>query len=206
MKKSCGAAMLLVLSLVLPCAAQITGDDRQRMQDYLNRIAPNPADDRALNAAREDIQAKSEAIGKAMQTGQKLFGDYERYKTKDNPPVFRGEYYGSLASKHAPDFQIGDWGYTNHIFKVISKVSDTECLVLPQHKGSQVMLIRGLDMSKVTDGVQFILPSPVVIESTYSYTAVTGERKTVLVLECNDRKLWLLTLDELIAQDVRGYR
>jgi hypothetical protein len=51
------------------------------------------------------------------------------------------------------------------------------------------MLIRGLDTSKVTDGVDFVLPYPFVIQTTYSYTAVSGAQKTVLVLECKNAKV-----------------
>jgi hypothetical protein len=58
------------------------------------------------------------------------------------------EHAGTLGAIAPPDFKIGDSGYTGHIFKVISKVSDTECLVLPRYKGSQVMLIRGFDVAK----------------------------------------------------------
>ena len=133
-----------------------------------------------------------------------LFGDNERYMAKGDTQMIatRKEYHGTLCNKHAPDFQIGDWGCTDDVFQVIGKVSDNECLAVPKHPGSQVMLIRGLDMSKVTDGVQFILPSPVVIETTYSYQAVNGGRKTVLVLEFSESKLWRQALDEVIAHDV----
>ena len=44
-------------------------------------------------------------------------------------------------------------------------------------------------MSKVTDGAEFVLQHPVVIENTYSYTAVSGAQRTILVLECNGDKL-----------------
>ncbi len=51
------------------------------------------------------------------------------------------------------------------------------------------MLLRGLGMTKVTDGTEFLLLHPVEISGTYSYEAVSGGRKTVLVLECNNAKL-----------------
>ena len=79
---------------------------------------------------------------------------------------------------------VGDSGYTHVAFRVIDKVSDTECLV---HKDAQVMLLRGLSMAKVTDGVRFVLQHPVVIRDTYSYTTVRGGKSTVLVLTVEPR-------------------
>jgi len=113
---------------------------------------------------------------KRLESGRSLFGADERWPMKN----------GTL--KKPPDFKIGDWGCTSASFRVISKVSGTECLVLPEYKGSEVMLIRGLDMTKVTDGVEFVLQHPIVIQDTYIYTAVSGGQKTVLVLECDSRK------------------
>lgn len=127
---------------------------------------------------------------KAAETGRSLFGtDKQRPKGID-----------MLKQKYFPDFKVGDWGYPSNMFRVISKVSNTECLVMPEslrrrNNRSEVMLLRGLDMSKVTDGVEFILQHPIVIPGTYSYTAVSGAKKTVLVLECNDSKL-----DDFIAK------
>ena len=50
-------------------------------------------------------------------------------------------------------------------------------------------LLRGFDMSKVTDDAKFILQYPVVVQATYGYTAVGGAQTTVLVLERNDGKI-----------------
>ena len=91
------------------------------------------------------------------------------------------------------DFAIGDWGCTIASFRVINRVSKTECLVVPiniyrPYKTFEPVLIRGLDMSKVTDGVEFVLQYPVVIQTTYTYTAVSGSKKTVLVLEYDETK------------------
>ena len=47
------------------------------------------------------------------------------------------------------------------------------------------MLVRGLDTSKATDDIEFILQHPVVIRRTYSYATVSRAQKTVLGLECN---------------------
>jgi len=66
------------------------------------------------------------------------------------------------------------------------------------------MLIRGFDMSKVTDGAQFVLQHPVVIQRTYSYTAASGSEKTVLVLERNESELTKLAEPAVwFAENVR---
>ena len=114
-----------------------------------------------------------------IESGRSLFGSDERWR--------KGEFAGTLYSKVPTDFKIGDWGYTSDLFQLLNKVSNTECLVLPKYKGSEVMLIRGLDMSKVTDGVEFVLQHPVVIQGTYNYVSVSGSKKTVLVLECGKK-------------------
>ena len=121
---------------------------------------------------------------KALETGRRLFGVDERLTGES-----RGELTGTLVRGPPTDYGIGDWGYTGLIFQVLDKVSDTECLVLPRYKGAEVMLIRGFDMSKVTDGVEFILQHPAFIQKTYTYPTVSGGRKTVLVLERNESKV-----------------
>jgi len=44
-------------------------------------------------------------------------------------------------------------------------------------------------MSKVTDGAEFILQHPLVILDTFSYTAASGAKRRVLVLERSDSNL-----------------
>ncbi len=114
------------------------------------------------------MQAAQEKYKKRAETGRALFGSNDRcgYKTALS---------GTLWAKNDPrDFKIGDWGCTSVAFRVVNKVGKTECLVLPLYKGAEVLLVRGLDMSKVTDGAEFILQQPVWIDSTYDYTAVSG--------------------------------
>ena len=124
-----------------------------------------------------------------LEVGRSLFGADERWKAREcgQPPELSmsDDLNGTLADKRPSAFKIGDWGFTSESFKSISKVSDTECLVLPidykvvydvrirsdlrpRPRFSEVMLLRGLDMAKVTDGVQFILQYPLVIQSTTS--------------------------------------
>jgi len=159
----------------------------------------------SLREPSPEREAASREYRKALEFGRSLFGADKRWT--------EGELPGTLATKNPPDFKVGDWGCTSAWFRVLNKLSDTECLVLPRYKidqfdestvktlgppsrrlfgvldDSEVMLIRGLDMSKASDGVQFVLQYPVVIQGTYSYTAVSGSQKTVLVLERNDSKL-----------------
>jgi hypothetical protein len=141
--------------------------------------------------ANQSPEAKA-LIKKWIEAGDRLFG------AADASVINRTA--GTLSHKDPRDFQVGDWGWTNHELKVLNKVSGTECLVaavVPVRDGrgimvggnSEPMLLRGLDTSKVTDGVEFILQHPVIIHGTYSYTAVSGTEKTVLVLDHNIEKL-----------------
>ncbi len=147
---------------------QIAGsaEARSNIQKYLQRMA--------------EMQAK---FRKNLESGRSLFGADKRWTTGE------GELAGTLAGKHPSDFKVGDWGCTLRTFQILNNVSKSECLVLPMGKGTEVMLIRGLDMSKATDGVQFILQHPVAIQETYSYTTVGGSQKTVLVLDCSKDKI-----------------
>ncbi len=122
-----------------------------------------------------------QARGKAVESGRRLFGADERWSEAVDH-IFAGSFF--IPTK----FKIGDWGCSKHVFKVLGKVSDNECLVLPTYKEADVMLLRGFDMSKVTDGVEFILQYLVIIQDTHSYTTAAGAKKTVLVLERNDKK------------------
>ena len=121
------------------------------------------------------------------------------------PQPERDILLGTLAGKSPLDFKIDDWGCMEQALQVIHKISKTECLVIfPADPGfwnrgayrfgggydeSEPMLLRGLDMSKVTDGAKFILQHPVWIDGTYDYTNVSGARKTILVLDHNAEKL-----------------
>jgi uncharacterized cupin superfamily protein len=113
--------------------------------------------------------------------GIKLFGTADKSVTE--------RLSGTLPGKIARDYRIGDWGMPSYAFRVLNKVSKTECLVLPLARGSEPMLLRGLDTSKVTTGAEFTLHHPVIIHDTYTYTAVSGTEKTILVLDHNVDKL-----------------
>ena len=145
--------------------------------------------------------AKMQAVyQKQIDSGQALFGADSRWGGWWAGKRFGSRskgYEGTIAHKKPPDFQVGDWGCESYPFQAVSKVGNLECLVTIKYQAdgdfesrrSDALLLRGLDMSKVTDGVEFVLQHPVVIENTYSYTAVSGARNTVLVLECNSAKI-----------------
>ena len=93
-----------------------------------------------------------------------------------------------MIGKAPSDFAIGDWGCTSITLHLVSKISESAILVTTTEDAPRVMLVRGIDTSKATDDIEFILQHPVVIEQTYSYTAVSGAQKTVLILDCNKRR------------------
>ncbi len=116
------------------------------------------------------------------------------------PQPERDVLLGTLAGKSPLDFKIDDWGCTDCTFQAINKVSKTECIGrftgIAGRAESEVMLLRGFDMAKVTDGARFVLQYPVVIRTTYNYTTVADDKKTVLVLERDDAKI-----NEIIEAD-----
>ena len=121
---------------------------------------------------------------KAFEVGQRVFGADDRLKPKTER-YFRG----TLATKDSADFQVGDWGYTSHMFSVLSVVSATEFLAVPREKiesesrGFSVILIRGLPTDKLSDDEEVIIAQPFAIQETYDYETVGGGKKTVLVLD-----------------------
>jgi len=144
-------------------------------------------------AAMADVAARQADLAehnRAVEMGRELFGSDKRWSASNE-----NEFSGPLSRKTADEFKVGDWGCTAVGFKVLNKVSDTECLVLPSYQDAEVILLRGLDASKVTDGIVFVLQHPVVIEGTFSYTSVAGAQKTVLVLERNESKVTKLADD-----------
>jgi hypothetical protein len=105
-------------------------------------------------------------------------------------PVVGLEGYGTdLSSKLVCDYQVGDYGQPGWLLQVISKVSDTECLVdfiYPGGKraeGARIVLLRGLDFSNAVDDKTFTLDVPVLVTGTYTYNSAGGSKRTVLVLD-----------------------
>lgn len=112
---------------------------------------------------------------KLRQAGRDLFGP-------DDKP--NG---GPLWNKPFTDFQIDDWGEITGTLKIVQKLSETEAIVAPADKPGEPMLLKGFDMARVTDGKEFILPKLVAIRRTFSYATVFGSKKTILVLERDDK-------------------
>jgi hypothetical protein len=132
--------------------------------------------------------------------GQKLFGVHRHWaeadkilrtdiRTGDN--AAKRKMLGPLDSKEPYQYQIGDWGFIRDALKALSRVSPTEYLVVSQtgHDEETVLLIRGFDMSKLTDGVKFVLCQPVVMKTTFTYRATSGATKNVLVAESSNEEV-----------------
>lgn len=95
------------------------------------------------------------------------------------------------------DIQVGNWGRTHDYttFRILNKISDTECLLTVVYTGidqvlqkGDAILLRGLSTTKVVNGKQFILQHPFVVE-TYTYTTVLGRQNTVPLLDCDNKKV-----------------
>jgi len=136
-----------------------------------------------INGQKERAAAQAALYKKHLEMGSDLFGVSKHWSLKAEDTA-----NGTLITKYVTEFKIDDWGCTDVAFKVISKVNEKECLVQPQFPDAKTMLIRGLDMKKVTDDVEFVLQHPIVIQDTYSYKAVSSSKRTVLVLNCDETK------------------
>lgn len=112
---------------------------------------------------------------KLRQAGRDLFGP----DAKPNG--------GTLRNKSFTDFIIDDWGEVTGTLKIVQKLSETEAIVAPADNSGEAMLLKGFDMARVSDGKEFILPKLVVIRRTFSYVTTRGVKKTVLVLERDDK-------------------
>ncbi len=173
---------MIVLALSFSvCDAQIRGkaagsaDANQSISDYFERNRGPDQD--PVEAAR--LKAESR---KHLESGRNLIGVDERL-TRKLAEQQRQEFSGSLYGKRPTDFEIGDWGCIAVEFQTIQVVSSNECLLLPKFTAANLILLRGPDTSKVTDGVVFVLQHPVVICETFKYKTTSGTQKTVLVLD-----------------------
>lgn len=147
----------------------------------LATLAVGDAQDDARQLAVKLAAMKREGL-ECWERGINLFGT--------DPKRTDIAHRGTLSGKEPKDFQIGQWGMCSTIFKVVNKVNDKELLLIPRDViGAEPVLLRGLDTSKVTDGAQFQIPRPVVIQETYSYVAVSQTKKTVLVFDADPAKV-----------------
>jgi hypothetical protein len=95
----------------------------------------------------------------------------------------KSEFAGTLAVKKPTAFKVGDWGCATCTFRVLKKVNEKDLLVVPKFRNADPMLIRGFDLKKVTEGAEFVLRHPVVIQETSEITNPAGKEQTVLVLD-----------------------
>ena len=172
-------AATVLAAMTVACEAQ---SDSQKLRRYVN--------DRDEQIARQRDKANKEAAEarKLLETGGNLFGVDKRWNEND--------YGGTLVGKQLADFKLGDWGRTTVQFRILNKVSKNEFLAITKSNDARVVLVRGLDTSKVIDDAEFILPYVIVIPGTYEYVTATGSRSTVLVLERNESKV-----DEIVAKE-----
>jgi hypothetical protein len=106
------------------------------------------------------------------------------------------EYDGMLRVNIPERWEVGDWGRMYHDWlEVLTVVDDSDVLMDVVHdngllgKTYLTILLRGIDTSKMTTGKKFKCNDPVVITGTYSYTTVSGAKKTVLLVERNQEKV-----------------
>jgi hypothetical protein len=130
------------------------------------------------------------SLASRTKNGEKLFGVYTRLEKTD-------KRVGTLCSKTPAQFQIGDSGFIDIGLKALSRVSNTEYLVICIYLHEErILLLRGFDMSKVADDVEFILQQPVIMRTTFTYDTASGNQNTVLVAESNVK-----ALDDVLAKE-----
>jgi len=122
-----------------------------------------------------------------MRTGKDLFGVDKRWAGAIEN-LGKGRSSGALPVQFPSLARVGDWGFFAKIsFTVIQKTGTKSLLVYIGDKKDDVLLLHGLDCSKVVDGDRFILQLPFVVPRTYTYTTVSGAAKTVILVECDQQ-------------------
>lgn len=147
-----------------------------------------------------DAQLAASKRTKRMESGRFLFGVDERW-TAVFDSKGKDDFAGTLFNKDLPDFRVGDWGCSDASYTVLQKLGDDSLLASTRAPFNDVVLLRGLDCSKVTDGVEFILQRPVFITGTHTYAAITGASRTVLLIECSPDRV-----SKLVAVEVEKKR
>jgi formylglycine-generating enzyme required for sulfatase activity len=179
--KTTALTMVAWLMMAVACYGQASDEELiGNTMDFSDRVK------RQEQELAKEQAAKKVEHDRAVAVGRSLFGADKRWM--EDRSISDSWSTGTVFGKSPLAYTVGDWGYTELEFRVIGRAGK-DCLVLPNVPGAQVMLLRGLDMSKVTDGVTFVLQHPFVIPETYSYRTVTGGQKTVLVMEVNEEKL-----------------
>jgi uncharacterized cupin superfamily protein len=150
---------------------------QQLQQNTMQALDRERAQQEREKAERERQKAQHE---RDLELGRSLFGSDAFWMSTD--------FHDPLRDKSPSEFQVGDWGCTNASFKILGRASKG-LLIVTSRPDLKVILLQGVDMSKATDGLEFVLSHPVVIPETYSYTTVAGTQRTVLVMEVNREKV-----------------
>jgi len=180
------------------CLGQEHGsaEARRRYSDYMRDIeAGRQRGEEIGKQAENEAKQAAQTKAKLSETGSNLFGTYPRLKD-----IITTKSQGSLRDKKPSDFRVGDWGLLGEGLKAVNRVSDKEYLVTCLGNEDVCLLLRGFDISKMTDGVEFILNQPVAIKKTFTYSTVSGADKTVLVVESNDEEIQKLLAKEAERQ------
>jgi len=174
--------------------------------------ANSPRAHQFMDDLREKRKASDAEYKKETQLGIDLFGASETWtqaRVTSLAPSIKTITVGTVGEgrKRFPrDFQVGDWGISRWRFTAVQKTASGGLLVYagPSDHKPVFLLLQGLDLSKVTDDVRFYLARPVVITQTYSYMAVDGAMKTVLLLECDEAKISKLIEEQIKKDEAAG--
>lgn len=181
-------AFLATTTMALLMVETSFGQGRAVMKD-------SPEAGQLMRGAWLDAQMSAWKRTKRIESGRFLFGVDERW-TAAFDSKGKSESAGTLFNKDMPDFRVGDWGCSDDSYTVLQKLGDDSLLASTRAPVNDVVLLRGLDCSKVTDGVEFILQHPVFITGTHTYTATAGASRTVLLMECStDRVSKLMAVE-----------
>jgi hypothetical protein len=143
-----------------------------------------------------------------IRFGGGLSGEKRDRSPKTKAMESRGVTYFGTLGKKPRDYQVGDWGIPLSPFTTVQKTASNALLVqagINRHD-DVVLLLHGLDVTKVTDDIVFWLPRAVVITKTESYITVNGTTKTVLVLECDEKKVSKVIAEQLEKDEKAGFR
>lgn len=182
--------------ILLVCSTVNAADGVEAMQGTEQNLSRAQRQNDAFWAEQNALMEKW------IAGAEKTFGIDPRWleaRRSDSPT----RYSGTLRNSDAKNWSVGDAGCALCTFKAISRVSSTEYLAWPK-TGEDVVLLRGTDMSRVVDKAEFYFPKVVSITGTFTYSAVTGAKKTVLVLDCSESAIKPF-LDKVAAdlEDVR---
>ncbi len=179
--------MICLLLMTSVCQAQVravpagSAEALDRLDKYRDSLRGdrNPlSKDKIAQATEENKRAL--AKNAALVMGKEFFGTGVGWEDTN--------YDGTLAPKAVKAYKIDDWGFTRAIFRVLQVMDEFSLLVVSLDEGEAVV-INGFSTTRVKDDAEFILPHPVVITRTWSYETTAGGKKTVLVLDRDDKSV-----------------